>query len=135
RIPAALMRAHLESAVQEHLAANPGMQRVNKHKKEELREAVRGALLARTLPAPATYDAVWDTRSGRLTFASLNAKVIELFETLFKQTFEGLRLVAVHPYARAAQVVDPALQSALEKANGATSDAVIDQIKDNQWLG
>ncbi|HEX9874790.1 MAG TPA: recombination-associated protein RdgC [Deferrimonas sp.] len=135
RVPAALMRAHLESALQEHLAANPGMQRVNKHKKEELRDAVRGALLARTLPAPATYDAVWDTRSGRLTFASLNAKIIELFETLFKQTFEGLRLVAVHPYARAAQVVDPALRPALEKANGATSEAVIDLIKDNQWLG
>ncbi|MCP3176468.1 recombination-associated protein RdgC [Desulfuromonas sp. KJ2020] len=135
RVPAALMRAHLEQAQNDFLAAHPGLQRVGKQKKEELREAVRGALLARTLPIPAVYDAVWDTRSNLLTFTSLSPKVTELFEGLFKQTFKGLRLVALHPMARAAQVIPEALRPALQQANRATTEAVLEQIQQNAWLG
>jgi hypothetical protein len=108
---------------------------VPKNKREELKEAVHGALLAKTLPAPAVWDAVWDTRSGLLTIVSLSAKVVDQFETLFKQTFEGFRLIPVHPYARALEVVDPALKGALEQANQAGSDAVLDLIRGNRWLG
>ncbi len=135
RVPARLLRAHFEQAQADYLAANPGLSRVNKQKKEELREAVRGQLLARTLPEPATFDAVWDTRRGLLSFASLSAKVVELFETQFKLSFPGLRLVALHPYARAEQVLPAELRPALVKANQAGSEAVLDLIKDNQWLG
>ncbi|BCR03482.1 exonuclease [Desulfuromonas versatilis] len=135
RVPAALLKAHLEEAEAEFLAAHPGLQRVPKQKREELKEAVRGSLLARTLPTPAIFDAVWDTRNGQLTLASLSAKAVELFENLFKQTFEGLRLVTVHPFARAEQVLDQSLQPALLEANQASTDAVLDLIQDNQWLG
>jgi len=135
RLPPALLRAHLEMAEHEFLAANPSLQRVPKQKKEELREAVRCSLLAKTLPSPAIYDVVWDTRSGLVTLASLNPKVVELFETLFKQTFEGLRLVSVHPYARAEKVGGETLASALQQANRSTTDAVLDQIRENGWLG
>jgi len=135
RIPGALLRAHLEAAENEFLAAHPGLQRVPRQKREELREAVRGALFAKTLPAPAVYDAVWDTRRGVVSFASLSPKVLELFENLFKQCFEGLRLVPIHPFARAEAVTPEALQPALQAANGASNDAVLDLIRDNQWLG
>ena len=135
RLPAALLKAYVQVAEHEYLAANPGLSRVPKQKREELREAVRASLLAKTLPVPTTFDAVWDTRSGLVTFASTSPKNVEQFETLFKKTFPGLRLVAIHPYARAGQVVDEALQPALEKANQATSEAVLDLIKANQWLG
>lgn len=135
RVPAALFKAHMEMAEHEFLAANPGLQRVPKQKKEELREAVRGALMAKTLPAPAIYDAVWDTRTGLVTFTSLSAKIVEQFENLFKQTFEGLRLVAIHPFARAENVVVDDLRPALAKANGASTEAVLDLIRDNRWLG
>jgi hypothetical protein len=135
RVPATLFKAYMEMAEHEFLVAHPGLQRVPKQKKEELREAVRGALLAKTLPAPAIYDAVWDTRSGLVTFASLSPKVVEQFENLFKQTFEGLRLVTIHPYARAEQVLDEAMGRALHKANGASTDAALELIRDNRWLG
>jgi hypothetical protein len=135
RVPAGLFKAHLERAEQEFLAANPGLQRVPKPRREELREAVRGALLAKTLPTPATFDAVWDTASGLLTLATLNGQVIEQFENLFKTTFEGLRLVVVYPFARAEAVVDGALAEALAAANGAGTDTVLDLIQDNRWLG
>lgn len=135
RVPAGLLKAHLERAEADFLAANPGLQRVPKPKREELRDAVRGALLAKTLPTPSTFDAVWDTRRNLLTLATLNGKVVEEFEALFKTSFDGLRLVALHPYARAEQALDETLLPALAKANRATNDTVLDLIQDNRWLG
>ncbi len=135
RLPAALLKAYVQVAEHEYLSANPGLSRVPKQKREELREAVRASLLAKTLPVPTTFDAVWDTRTGLVTFTSLSPKNVEQFETLFKKTFPGLRLVAIHPYGRAEEVVDEALRPALAKANQATSDAALDLIKLNQWLG
>lgn len=134
-IPGALLRAYQRVAEEEYLAANPGFRRVPKQKKEELRESVRTAILARTLPVPSTCDAVWDTRSKILTIASISTKTLDLFETLFKKTFEGLRLLAVHPFARAVQVVPDHLAEALHSSNRAGSEAALDLIKSNLWLG
>ncbi len=134
-VPAALLRAQQQQAEDDYLAANPGLSRVPKQKREELLETVRGALLARTLPVPAVYDAVWDTRSNLLTLAVLGTKAVELFDNHFKKTFEGVRLVAIHPYARATRVADSQLVPALQQANQATTEAVLDLVKSNQWLG
>jgi len=54
---------------------------------------------------------------------------------LFRQTFEGLRLVTVHPFARAEAVLDQEHQALLRTANQAGSDAVLDLIEGNRWLG
>jgi len=135
KLPAALVKAYLQVAEHEYLSANPGFNRVPKQKREELKEAVRLDLLAKTLPVPSTWDAVWDTRTGIVTFTSLSTPVIELFEAQFKKTFEGVRLVAIHPYARAEAVIGEEQKPLLEKANLATSDAAIDLIRSNQWLG
>ncbi len=135
RLPAALLKAHYQEAEQEFLAANPGLRWVPKQKKEELRERVRLGLLARTLPVPAVCDAVWDTRSGLLSFTSLGQAMVETFETHFKKTFPGLRLVAVHPFARAERVATEPVRAELAKAKRATSDAVLDLIGSNRWLG
>jgi hypothetical protein len=134
-IPGALLRAYQKVAEEEYLAANPGFRKVPKQKREEMREAVRTALLARTLPVPTTCDAVWDTRSKTLTIASISSKTVDLFDTLFKKTFEGLRLLAVHPFARAEQVVPLHLAEALQASNRAGSEAILDLIRSNQWLG
>ncbi|MRR56785.1 MAG: exonuclease [Deltaproteobacteria bacterium] len=134
-IPGALLRAYQKVAEEEYLAANPGFRRVPKQKREEMREAVRASLLARTLPVPSTCDAVWDTRSKTLTIASISTKTVDLFDTLFRKTFEGLRLLAVHPFARAEQVAPPQLADALQASNRAGSEAVLDLIRSNQWLG
>ena len=135
KIPAALLKAYNQVAEHEYLSANPGLSRVPKQKKEELRDAVRLSLLAKTLPAPATFDAVWDMRSGLVTFTSLSPKVIDLFETQFKKTFPGLRLVAIPPFSRAERILADELQPVLAKANQATSESILDLIKANQWLG
>jgi hypothetical protein len=134
-IPTVLLRSHLQLEEREFLAANPGYTKVPKQKKEELRDAVRTKLLARVLPVPSTYDAVWETGSNILTLATVGSKAVEQFETLFKKTFEGLRLVVIHPYSRAERLLLPETLAQLAKANKANSDAVLDLIKSNRWLG
>lgn len=135
RVPAALLRYHLDQAEAQFLAAHPSFKRVPKDKREELRDRVKSALLARTLPAPSVFDAVWNLEQGVLSFTATSTQVAELFEDLFRKTFEGLRLVVLHPYARAQALLPEALQSALAQANRASTEAVLEQIQENTWLG
>ncbi len=135
KLPTALVKPYFFKAEQEWLTANPQFKRVPKQQRDDLRDAVRGSLFAKSLPVPAIYDAVWDTRSDLLTFSSLGTIAVDLFVEQFKKSFDGLRLVPVHPMARAQQVIDETLQPALTKANRSGSDAVLEQIEANQWLG
>ena len=135
KVPSVLFRTHLKNAESEFLVAHPGMRRISKQKREELSETARVALYGKTLPVPSTYDAVWDTRSGLVTFTSLNPKVMELFESHFKNSFDGLRLLMLHPFSRAERVLRDDLKPALLKANRAATGDVLDLIHDNQWLG
>ncbi len=135
KLPTALLKPYLLKTEQEWLAANPQFKRVPKQQREELRDAVRGKLFSKTLPVPAIYDTVWDTRSNTITFSSLGSIAVDLFVDQFKKSFDGLRLVPVHPMARAGQVIDKALLPALARANRSGSEAVLEQIEANQWLG
>ena len=134
-LPTALLKPYLKKAEEDWLAVNPQFKRVPKQQREDLRDAVRGSLFAKTLPVPAIYDAVWDTRTNLVTFASLGTKAVDLFVEQFKKSFDGLRLVPLHPFARAGRVIDDQLQPALAKANGSGSEAILEQIEANQWLG
>jgi hypothetical protein len=135
RVPSILFRTHLKNAESEFLAAHPEMRRIPKQKREELSEAIRVTLYGKTLPVPSTYDAVWDTHSGLVTFTSLSPKVMELFENHFKNTFEGSRLLMLHPFSRAERLLKDDLKPALLKANRAATGDVLNLIHDNQWLG
>jgi len=135
KLPAALLKPYFLQAEQAWLEANPQFNRVPKQQREALREAVRSSLFARTLPVPAIYDVVWDTRSNIVTFCNLGGKAVDLFVDLFKKSFDGLRLVPLHPMARAGRVIDASLQPKLARANASSSEAVLEQIEANQWLG
>ena len=133
KIPAALLKEHMEKAQEAFLADNPGYTRVPKQKKEEIKEAVRLKLLTKTLPTPATYDVVWDTQNNLVTFTTLSPKTVEILEDQFKKTFEGLRLTAFHPYARAMKVTPDC--NALAAANKASGDSYLELIQENKWIG
>lgn len=135
KLPTALVKPYFLKSEQDWLAANPQFKRVPKQQREDLRDAVRSSLFARSLPAPAIYDVVWDTRSNLVTFGTLGTNAVDLFVDQFKKTFDGLRLVPIHPIARAERVVDDSLRTALTKANCSGSDAILEQIEANQWLG
>ena len=135
RVPSVVFRAHLQNAEREFLAAHPGLRRVPKQKREELSQAVKGALFSKTLPAPSMVDAVWDTNSNLVTLTSLTPRAIDLFDNYFKNTFEGFRLVMVHPFSRAERVLKEDLKAALLKANKSPTGDILDLIHENQWLG
>ena len=135
KLPTTLFKAYLDEAQNEFLAEHPNFHKVPKQKRDNLRDAVRSALLARTLPTPQVHDVVWDTRNHVVTFTNLGAKSVDLFVDFFNKTFEGLRLLPIHPYARAERAVDQDLAAVLAEANLATSDAVLDLIASNRWLG
>jgi hypothetical protein len=135
RIPTPLLKAYQQIAEHEFLDANPGFYKVPKQKKEDIRDAVRLSLLARSLPSPAMYDVIWDTRSGLVTLSSLSPKVIDLFETEFKKSFPNLRLLMIHPFARALRISTDDLAPELEKANLASTESVLDLIRSNLWIG
>jgi hypothetical protein len=135
RIPAQLLKAYQQVAEHDFLSANPGFFKVPKQKREDIRDAVRLSLLARALPSPAMYDVIWDTESGLVTLASLSPKIIDLFETEFKKSFPGLRLLLVHPFARAQRITPEELAPELEKANLASTESVLDLIRSNLWIG
>jgi len=135
KIPAAVLKSHAGREESAFLAQHPNLRRTPKNKRQEIKELVQVRLLTKCLPVPSSVDVVWDQKSGTLTLFSLGAKVIERFEDFFRKTFEGFSLVMVHPYARAAKLVDGQVLENLEKANQANSDAVTALIRDNQWLG
>lgn len=135
KVSPALVRREFDKACKAFLAENPGFARVPKQKKEELREIAKDGLLQRTLPSPCVFDAVWDVEKGLVAFASTSAKAIESFEGLFRASFEPLRLVRLHPYARASQLVPEEMADALSEANQSSTDAVLELIKENVWLG
>lgn len=135
KIPAALLKEHMEKAQAQFIEENPGFTRVPKQKREEIKEAVRLKLLAKTLPTPATYDVVWDTQNNIVTFSTISTKTVELFQDLFKRTFEGLRLSALHPYERAMGCLDSNGQRLLAQANKASGDSYLELIQENKWIG
>ncbi len=135
KLPSTLLKAYMEQAESEFLAENPTFQRVPKQKRDNLRDAIRGALFARSLPTPLVCDVVWDTRSSQVTLTNLGTKTVEQFVDLFNKSFEGLRLTPIHPFARAEQLTEGELAGQLQQANLATSNAVLDLIEANHWLG
>jgi len=65
----------------------------------------------------------------------LSPKAIDLFENHFKNTFDGLRLVMLHPFSRGERVLKDKFRPSLLKANRAATGDVLNLIQDNQWLG
>lgn len=135
RIPAALLKSHAGREEAVFLAEHPNMRRAPKKKREEIKELVQVRLLARCLPVPSSVDVVWDAKSGVLTLFSLGSKIIERFEDIFRKTFDGFSPILIHPLARARTLVDSQMLEKLEAQNKSTTESIVAQIRDNQWLG
>lgn len=135
RVPAALLKRQVAQLSDKFLANNPTFNRVPKGELEQIRETARGLLMSRTLPTPSCYDVVWDTDRQLLRLCTLSQKVVDTFQGLFHQTFPDLRLQLLHPFARAEQLLPEALHGKLQQTNLAQTDAILDQIESNRWLG
>ncbi len=135
KIPSALLKSHISRAEKEYLARRPEMKRPPKSEREEISERVKLSLLARTLPAPVTVDLVWQPDKGLVTLFSTSQKVIERFEELFNKSFENLRPLRIYPYKRAFDLLDENLRERLVAVNQAPTEAALDEIQCNIWIG
>ena len=102
RIPPAVLRKHTRIAQREEEARinELGKKFIPRDRKKEIGEQVKLRLMGRFLPIPAEFQVVWNTRTGRVYFASTQTKMIELFLDLFTRCFE-LRLEQLVPSALA----------------------------------
>lgn len=135
RVPGALLKRHFGHLCGQFLAAHPTYQRVPKSQREQLREQAREVLLARTLPTPSVTNLIWDTNLQLIRFCSLGKTTLDSFQSLFHQTFPGLRLQLLPPLERAARVLPQELHESLGKANQAQTDSTLELIEANRWLG
>ena len=102
RIPPAVLRKHVRLALRDEEARikELGKKFVGRERKKEIQEQVKLRLMGRFLPIPAEFQVVWNTRTGRVYFASTQTKMIEMFLDLFTRTFD-LRLEQLLPYSLA----------------------------------
>ncbi len=135
RIPAALLKRQISHLSEQFLATQPTLNFIPKGEKENIRDQARSLLMARTLPSPSFADVIWDTEKQLLRFCSLGQNSIDSFQGLFHQTFPGLRLQLFHPLARATQIIPEPQQQALQSANRAQTENILEQIEANRWLG
>lgn len=90
RISPAVLKKYLRLAIdqeKEHMK-DTGKAFLSKDRKKEIAERVRLSLMARALPIPAVFEAVWNTIDHVIWLCSTNGKVQELFEDLFTMTFD-----------------------------------------------
>lgn len=135
KIPASLLKREVARLNAAFLAEHPTYNRVPKQEREAIRDRASGLLFARTLPVPAISDVDWDVENGLLRFTSLGQKRIDSFQGLFHQTFPELRLRLLTPLARAQALADKTQQETLATLNKANSDAALEVIEANTWLG
>jgi DNA recombination-dependent growth factor C len=112
KVPAAVFRKHFLMAEQT-VRAQQKFRRLSRNQKLELKKTVMQDLLRRQMPQPALFDIVWHPSQQRLWLFATSPKVREIFETLFRETFE-LDIFLLFPYTLAQDVLDPAAQDRLE---------------------
>ena len=106
RIPPAVLKKYVALALREEEARNreAGKKYVSRERKKELREHVQARLMQRCLPIPAVFEVVWNMADGTVFFASVQPKMLELFEEYFSKTFE-LDMERLTPYGLAAKLL------------------------------
>lgn len=137
KIPGAVLQQEIKARSDEWLSARPELKRPPKRVREEIKEAAKLSLLAKTLPVPKLLDAVWDINNGQLLILSASQSEIDLFDDLFRKTFDGFRIVEQVPFGIAEKAVagDDNLAKMLAGCNQAVSDSLLDLITSNKWLG
>lgn len=99
RIPAGVIKKHLALAIKEEKAraSENGQKFIPRERKKELREQVLLKLRQRFLPVPGEFNVIWNLGSGEIWFASIQARMIDLFIDFFLTTFD-LHIEQLTPY-------------------------------------
>ena len=103
RVPPAVLKKHHMLALREESRrmAEQGKQFINRERKQELKALVHQRLMRHFLPIPAIFDVIWATDASLVYFASVQRKILDIFEEHFIKCFE-LPLEQLTPYGLAA---------------------------------
>lgn len=115
RIPAGVIKKHLMIALAQEMEKirMQGKQFIARERKKEIKEQVLLSLRQRFLPVPSEFNVLWNTENNEVWFASTQAKMIDLFQELFLQTFD-LHLEPLTPYSLATRMLDEKLVGSLD---------------------
>ena len=87
RVPAGLIKKYHTLEVRKALDAREG-RGLSRADREDLKEKVRLDLLRRTPPSTQVFEVCWDTQRGEVWLGSAGRGVRDLFEDLFRRTFD-----------------------------------------------
>ncbi|NMC49074.1 MAG: hypothetical protein GYA47_06575 [Desulfovibrio sp.] len=115
RISPAVFKKHLRMAMdaERQTGKEGGRAFVTKDRRTEIAEQVKLRLMAKSLPIPAVFEAVWNVDTHEVLLNSTNAKVRNLFEDLFTLTFE-LHLTPMTPFFLAERLLGEPRRGELE---------------------
>jgi len=134
RIPGAVFRREFLKASKTRIQ-ELGVERLPKSVKEELRDLVRLDLLTKVFPVTATADVIWNTTTNALYFSTSSSKLLDSLQDLFRMSFDEFSLELEHPYSKCSALLSVPDQKEFTKLNRTTSDAFLDNVEANQWLG
>lgn len=138
KVPAAVLKQECVDREAAWLQNNPAtkLKRPPKRTREEIKEAAKLDLLKKTLPVPKVFDAVINTETQIVYLLTTSTKEVDLFTEMFKRTFgEGLTLSPLTPWSMCSGGVSRLDADKLDELNRATSEAYLDVIKSNEWIG
>lgn len=136
-LPALVLEGELKKEYDAWLEQHPNYRSVPKKAREEIKDAVKAKLLSRQLPDSNVWDVAWDIQGGILYMFNTSGKAMEVFEVMFKRTFGdhfGLRFLTPWEQAEELAAVHN-IKHVLAETNRAGSNAVLDLVKSNSWLG
>jgi DNA recombination-dependent growth factor C len=87
--------------------------KLSKAHRVEIKESVRLMLTKKTAPAPTVVDVCWSLTDNTVFFFSTSTKLQEIFESLFKITFD-IAAVLEPPFVCAKRLLPPERHAALE---------------------
>lgn len=87
RVPGALLRKLHRQEVAKARALREGRP-LSRAEREDLKEKVRLDLLRRTVPSTVLVEMIWNTSNGELWVATASRGLLDLFEGLFRRTFD-----------------------------------------------
>jgi hypothetical protein len=102
QIPGSLFKAHFAEAEREHLAKK-GREKLGRQEKEELKVIVTRKLRQQLMPVSKLIDLSWNLDTGAVRFWSQSARLHELLDEIFEDTFK-LTLLPESPYTTAARL-------------------------------
>ena len=87
KIPARILKKFCLKE-EERLKKMHQVPKLSRAQRLDIKDNMHLMLLKKALPAPAVYDLCWNLATGTILFFSANQKAQELFEELFRRTFE-----------------------------------------------